>query len=345
MKKGLILALLIICLPLVLPGFTACTAEPAPTEAVHWQMQTFTPRTSPIVKFLLLNWIDAVEQETDGKFTIELFDPGAVVPGAEISKAVAENVLQAGFTSPTYDVGIIPEAHMAGGLPFSFADATEALDFYYNYKDGAASKQINAAYNAKGIQLMHIGCINEPMCIMTMFPVSKVDDFQGKKIRATGGHAAGLSALGAEQFYIPLGEVYTGLQSGLADAVFMSTSGLQTFKWKEIVEYVIQPYWMFGSPMIMVANLEEWNKLPDQYKKLIQETALDINLNVCIPEGNAAREAADESAKAAGVQWSMLPPTEAAKYEKLIKDALWTEKEGLSPTNAELIGMIKEYLK
>lgn len=346
MKKVFIgLVVLAICLTMLLPGFAACKSQPTPTQAVHWQIEVFTSQTAPIVTNYLPAFIDAVQDKTDGRFTIEVFDPGAVVPTTDISKAVAENVLQGGFTSPSFDVGIIPEANIITGLTFAFDDATQALDFYSNYEDGTASNLINDAYNTKGIQLISIECYDEPMAIMTMFPVSKVDDFKGKKIRATGSHAAGINALGAEQFYIPLGDVYTGLQTGMADGVFMATSGLETFKWKEIIKYVIEPYWMYGSPSILVANLDEWNKLPDEYKKILKETALEINRNITIPEVKKEAKEIEEAAKAAGVQWIILPPDEAAKYEQLSKDALWTQIEGQSPTNAELVGMVREYLK
>ena len=316
----------------------------APAQPVSWKLQSFTVPASTMWEGFLVPFVDLVKQKSQGKFEIALQAPGAIVQPPEITKAVGQGVIPVGLTSPGYDGGFIPESYVLTGLPFSYTDALQQADFWYSYKGGAAFKAAADAYNAKRVQPIALLILHDPMVIMTQFPVSAVSDFQGKKIRATGAHAEAIKALGARQVTLGLGDVYNALQTGVIDGHFMAISGLESYKWKEVTKYVIEPAWLYCSPSLLEVNVDEWNKLPDDFKKIFQDTAREVVAKNLLPYSDKKNKEYVDSATKAGVKWITLSPAEAGKYRAGTLP-LWQYAEKISPKTGEMVQLLKTYLK
>jgi TRAP-type C4-dicarboxylate transport system substrate-binding protein len=331
-------------LSLVIMGGIAAESGAQTAQPLVWKLQSFTVPGSSMWQGFLVPFADLVKQKSQGKFEIALQAPGTIVPPPEITKAVGQGVIPAGLTSPGYDGGIIPESYVLTGLPFSFVDAPQQVDFWYDYKGGAAFKAAADAYNAKGVQPIALTILRDPMVIMTQFPVSAVSDFQGKKIRATGAHAEAIKALGARQVTLGLGDVYNALQTRVIDGHFMAISGLESYKWKEITKYVVEPAWMYCSPSLLEVNLNEWNKLPADFRKIFQDSAREVVAKTLLSFSEKKYTEYVDAATKAGVKWITLSPAEAAKYRAATLP-LWQYAEKISPKTGEIVQLLKAYLK
>ena len=100
---------------------SAPIAERAEGEAparVRWRVPLSAPRTLPGSGETPIWLADALAAASRGAVTLQLYDPGEVVPAFSITDAVRDRKVQAGFTWLGYDQGKIPASPLFGATPF-----------------------------------------------------------------------------------------------------------------------------------------------------------------------------------------------------------------------------------
>jgi TRAP-type C4-dicarboxylate transport system substrate-binding protein len=98
--------------------------------------------------------------------------------------------------------------------------------------------------------------------ITSKIPLNSINDVKGVKMRTAGTLAMVMEALGANVVWFALSEVYTGLQSGLVDAVTGdSPSGMYGLGLAEVTKYWIMPCVYRVDEMDMWANQDFWGGL------------------------------------------------------------------------------------
>lgn len=363
MKKKFCGLCIIALIPLLLVSIMSCSS-PATTEStvtttktstatvtststttskvVTWKIQAFVAPGNIMYDGYLVPFAELANERLQGKIKLELYPAGAILSAPEILKGVGAGVVQMGMGYPGYDVGIIPEAHIPSNLPIAITDATQPLDFLYNYQNGAAINELNAVYNSKGVQILSISYVHDPNHVMTTFPVTDISDFQGKKIRSAGTWAEAVKATGATQTNMALGDVYTGLQTGVIDGVSGGISTLEEFKWKEILKYVVEPAWHYGGCNDIIVNLDEWNNLPDDVKTILQDTAREVAAKNLVPYSEEKYLSIHDAATAAGVQFVTLPGNEGETF-KSFASAPWNATKGLTPGIDELMKLFESW--
>ncbi len=339
MKKNILCCFL----TLLLVGIIGINPATTSADTTKWKLQSFTASGSNIWKNHLEPFAKLIKERTQGQLDITLYAPGAIVPGFKVTSSVGAGIVEAGLTSPGYDGGTIPESYVLTGLPFAFFDILQQMDFWYTYKGGAAFKIVTDAYNQKKVMPISLLSFPDEMVIMTQFPVRTFADFKGKKIRCTGAHAGAVEALGAVPTSLSIMDVYTALQTGVIDGHFMALSGLEDFGWKDVVKYIVMPAWMPNSPSLLEVNLNAWNKLPDNLKKVVIDTAREVNIKNLIPGSEAKHASIENTITKAGIKIQTLTGDEAVKY-KAATAVLWSQAEEKSSTNSQLVKMLKDYL-
>jgi len=207
-----------------------------------------------------------VATKTEGQFQIKVFTTGSLVKDVEIFDAVESGMIEAAFYAPAYWKSKIPVAEVEFGLPFSWENAEEIKEVL----DRGLRDILEEAYAEKG--LYH--AITLPVStygFLSTFELQSLDDLRGKKLRAVGLLASILKDLGASVVRIDPGELYMALERGLVEGIFYPYFALEAYKFKEVVKYVHLP--PFQVPAVTVFfNMEAWEKLPDQYKNILQDT-------------------------------------------------------------------------
>ncbi|WP_372604413.1 TRAP transporter substrate-binding protein DctP [Actibacterium sp.] len=97
-------------------------------------------------------------------------------------------------------------------------------------------------------------------------------DWEGKRLTASGGHAALMQAIGAIPSTVPAPDLYTTLERGAVDGiVYPYTYAFTAYRFHELSDWVTD-HWGLGTVQCNVAaNTDAYNALPDQYKALIDE--------------------------------------------------------------------------
>ena len=231
-------------------------------------------------------WKKEVEKRTGGKVAIKTF-PGGTLLGAK-------NMMD-GVIAGQADIGCLCMAYQPGrflvtnatALPVGFPDATVASlalwDLYKKYKPKAFAK-------VKALTMFTCA----PANIYAKKPVRNLEDLKGLELRASGGVAQALKALGATPVGMPQSETPEALQKGIVQGAASSLETLMDFKYAEICKYVT----IFNGPVYpfaVVMNMDKWNSLP----KDVQDVMDGLGVEQAFWTGNYMDKHAEES-----IEWS-----------------------------------------
>jgi TRAP-type C4-dicarboxylate transport system substrate-binding protein len=289
----------------------AITWMPVPAAAgpITLSYANFPPApTFPCVQ--MERWKKEVEKRAAGKVAVNTY-PGGTLLGAK-------NMMD-GVIAGTADIGCLCMAYQPGrfmvtnatALPLGFPNATVASltlwDLYNKQKPKAFSK-------VKVLTMFTCA----PANIYAKKPVKNLDDLKGLSLRASGGVAQALKALGATPVGMPQSETPEALQKGVVKGAASSLETLMDFKYAEICKYVT----IFNGPVYpfaVVMNMDKWNSLPEDVKKVMD----DLGREQSFWTGDYMDKHVDESIawskKNCNIEITQLSQKELAKWDKLLK--------------------------
>ncbi|MFT5895116.1 MAG: TRAP-type C4-dicarboxylate transport system substrate-binding protein [bacterium] len=151
---------------------------------------------------------------------------------------------------------------------------------------------------------------------------------EGLKLRGNAVYNAFFANyLNAQVINLPTGEVYSALQRGVVDATGWTQIGLIDLKWNEFLNYRIEPCF-FSTDLGVVVNMEKWNSLSDESRKILQDVAIQHEIDSVI----ALRGKRDEdftALDAAGMTVVTLEGEAKANYLAAARDKTWERMKGL----------------
>jgi len=307
MKKNIFLKLVgLAVIALFIGSLLPASSMAAPIKLNY---ANFPPApTFPCVQ--MERWKEEVEKRTGGKVAIKTF-PGGTLLGAK-------NMID-GVIAGTADIGCLCMAYQPGrfivtnaiALPVGFPDATVASlalwDLYKKYKPKAF---------AKVKVLTMFTCA--PANIYAKKPVRNLEDLKGLELRASGGTAQALKALGATPVGMPQSETPEALQKGIVQGAASSLETLMDFKYAEICKYVT----IFNGPVYpfaVVMNMDKWNSLPKDVQKVMD----GLGIEQAFWTGNYMDKHVDKSVewskKNHNIEITKLTKKELANWNRLLR--------------------------
>lgn len=237
----------------------------APEEEVfEWRMQT--TKTPGSIDWECLQYsVDYLREMTDGRIDITMFPSGALVSYPEMLDALGDGTFEVAQNVAAYYAGADPGFGLLCIMPGIFENIGDVITWVDHFGGREIWTEAYAKYN------VHFAApFSDPAePIMSKVPLRTLDDFKGLKIRTPTGTTHDLFAkLGAVPTYLPGGEIYGALDTGLIDAA--ERLGLKA-NWDEglheVTDYILYP--SFHSPIGILdisVNMDAWNKLPDDLK-------------------------------------------------------------------------------
>ena len=236
-------------------------------------------------------------KSSGGALMVKVFNKGAL--GSE--KETVDQVKLGALAMTRVNLGqltaMCPKT-LVPALPFLFRDTAHMRRAY----DGAPGDEI-----LKGCE--HQGMVGLALydsgsrSVYARKPIKTLADMKGLKIRVqqTELWVAAMTALGANPSPMPIGEVYTGLKTGLIDAAENNVPSYDGFRHMEAAkfysrtEHAMTPEGLFISKKI-------WDKLtPDQQKQLRDAAKASVPVERQLWDAQEAKALA--AAKAAGAQF------------------------------------------
>lgn len=261
MKRSLIaqcftVAVLLCCCMFVATSYAA-------DKVINLRFAYYTPSTS-IEGKTIEAWCTEVEKRTNGRVKIKTYPGATLIPAAQTYDGITKEVADIGYGVFAYHRGRFP--------------MMEVIDLPLGYKNPAVPTMlVNEFYKKfKPKELDDVKVLfleaHGPGILSTKKPVSKLEDIQGMKIRATGTGAKIITALGASAVGLPITDAYDALSKGVVEGVWLDWGGVYNWNLGDTVKYHLQcPGIAYSSAFYNVMNKDKWNSLPPDIKEIINK--------------------------------------------------------------------------
>lgn len=260
-------------------GVAAATiASPtvAQTAQVRWRMTTSWPKSLDTIYGSAELMCQRIGQLTEGKFQVDVFASGEIVPGSQVFDAVAKNAVECGHTLTAFYVGKNPVYAFDSGVAFGANSRQQAAWLYY----GGGLELLREIFRKES--MINFPCGNTGVQMGGWFrkEIKTVDDLKGLRMRIGGLGGNVLSRLGAVPTQIPASDIYPSLERGTIDAAeWIGPYDDEKLGFAKVAKYYYTPGWWEGSAMITAfANATAWDALPPLFKIAFETAANEQNL-------------------------------------------------------------------
>jgi len=255
-------------------GVAASTAVAAPAIAqsmptIKWRMPTSWPKSLDTIYGAAEVMCKAVGDATDGKFTIQPFAGGEIVPGLQVVDAVQNGTVEIGHTASYYYFGKDPT--FAFGTSVAFGPSARLNQGWFTLGGGKeVLNEFYKKYNCMALLAGNTGC---QMGGWFRKEINTVDDLKGVKMRIGGFPGRVLQKLGAVPQQIAAGDIYPALEKGTIDAAeWVGPYDDEKLGFYKVAPHYYYPGWWEGGSMLFAfVNLDKWNALPKYYQAVLEQ--------------------------------------------------------------------------
>jgi TRAP-type transport system periplasmic protein len=268
-RSSLFFAAALMMLSLVAIAFVPVPAEAAKVIKLH-NLNKDDPFDNPTGAMATV-FKSLVEAGTNGGIQVQSFPNGQLGKGNEVLTQVKTGVIQTGIFTVGEFASIYP---MIGVLdvPFAFPN----ISVTYPVFDGPFGAKLAEDIEKKtGLKVLGFGDSGGfYQFTNSKRPIKTPEDMKGLKIRtqALDTHKAIVSALGGQPVIIPWAEVYTALQTGVADGQMNPVPIISFAKLNEVQKYLTLSGHLF-TPYVWTMNKDFWNSLSPAEKNVVTYAA------------------------------------------------------------------------
>ena len=311
----------------------------AAQDTFTWKVQSHWPGASSSYKDSLVRLKDILEERSDGRLKLQLFEAGSLFKAQETFNAVSRGILEMGTISPSYASDKMTLAGIASGLPFAFRNVWEtayfhqALGFEEMLREEAAKHNVYWATDKV-----------YPTEMVVKKPINSLNDFKSLKIRSSGALQKFLTEAGAAASYIPGGELYTALDSGIVDGAHWGASqGAASMALYEVAKYHVQPALNIAGTDVIIVSQKALDKLPEDLQQLVKDVLLEqfwyrTNEYLYQERITLAKAIAED-----GVEVNTLPE-DVQNHLTQVGMAMWDEEAKRSDKAKEALDKLKSFL-
>ena len=258
---------------------TAAIAKPAIAQSMpelKWRLTASWPKSLDTLFGACESFAKYVSEATDGKFQIQVFAAGEIVPGLQVLDAVQNGTVEMGHSAQYYYIGKDPTWALFCATPFGLNARQQNAWFY----DGDGQKLIDefaAKFNAKCFLMGNTGA---QMGGWFKKEIKTVEDLKGLKMRIGGWAGKTLGKLGVVAQQIAGGDIYPALEKGTIDATeWVGPYDDEKLGFYKVAKYYYYPgWWEGGTTNHLQINLAKWNELPKSYQAIIKAAAGAANV-------------------------------------------------------------------
>ncbi|MBK7660866.1 MAG: TRAP transporter substrate-binding protein [Betaproteobacteria bacterium] len=299
-----------------LAGILAAGAAPALAQGaseVKWRLASSFPKSLDTLFGAADAMVKRVAAATGGKFQIQIFASGEIVPGLQVADAVQNGTVQCGHTAPYYYVGKDPTFAFGTAVPFGL-NARQINAWWYA---GGGEALMNEFFRDFGFRAMLAGNTGAQMGGWYRKEIKSVADLKGLKLRTAGMAGEVLSRLGVVPQQLAAGDVYSALEKGTLDgAEFVGPYDDEKLGLAKVAKYYYYPgWWEGGAALALIVNTKAWEALPKEYQAILEAAAAESNA-LMLARYDAANPPALRKIVAAGGQLRAFPrPVMEAGYK------------------------------
>jgi TRAP-type mannitol/chloroaromatic compound transport system substrate-binding protein len=307
-------------------GLAAAAAAPAmaqqTSETVRWRLTSSFPKNLDTL-FGAANTIARVVGElTDGKFVIQLFAAGEIVPGLQVLDAVSNATVECGQTYTGYYIGKEPAMIFDGSLPFGLTPRQHNAWLLF----GDGRKLMDEVYDSFGVVGLPCGQTGGQMFGWFRKELKTTADLQGIKMRTAGFGGRVMAKLGVVPQQIAGGDIYPALEKGTIDACeWVGPYDDEKLGFHKVAKYYYTPGVMeLEAVNQLFVHKAAWAALPPAYQAALRYACWYAATEM-VASYDAKNALAINRVIAGGAQLSVLPP-EIIKALRVALEAVLDEE-------------------
>ena len=264
-----------------LAGAGAGIAAPAIAQSapeVKWRLTSSFPKSLDTLFGGAEVLSKAVSDMTDGKFQIQCFAAGEIVPGPGALDAAQNGTVEVGQTALYYYWGKDPTFCFGAAVPFGLNARQENAWFYH----GGGNELIDEFLSSYNLVAFPGGNTGTQMGGWFRNEIKTVADLKGLKFRIAGMAGAVMQKLGAVPQQIPGGDIYPALEKGRIDAAeWVGPYDDEKLGFNKVAPYYYYPgFWEGGTCLHYVINKEKFNGLPKAYQTVLKTACAMSNVSI-----------------------------------------------------------------
>jgi TRAP-type mannitol/chloroaromatic compound transport system substrate-binding protein len=285
----------------------ATIAKPAIAQSmpeIKWRLTSSFPKSLDTIYGASDVFAKYVSDMTDGKFQMQVFAAGEIVPGLQAQDAVTNGTVEVCHTASYYYVGKDPTYAFGTAVPFGLNARQQNAWFMH----GGGNELMNEFYATQNIHGLVAGNTGTQMGGWFRKEIKSVADLNGLKMRIGGFAGRVLQKLGSVPQQIAGGDIYPSLEKGTIDAAeWVGPYDDQKLGFNKVAPVYHYPgWWEGGAALHMFINKAKWESLPKNYKAILEAAAHVANTDM-MAKYDARNPAALKQLAAAGTQFRPFP--------------------------------------
>ena len=300
----------------------AVVTEAQAQEKIRWKVQSTFNTGWPALGDPIARVARTLNEVTDGRINLKIFEPGKIVPPLEISPSISRGDLPAAYNYLAYDQGRIPAAVLFSAVPFGM----EPWEYAAWWFEGEGSGLAEELYHKQNIHPLLCSTIGPETAGWYRKPITQLSDMKGLKIRFSGLGGMVLNRIGASATLMAGGEIFAALEKGTLDATEYSMPAIdEILGFHKIAKFNLFPGWHQPSTSThFLVNLDEWNKMAKSDQALFEMACTAATLRA-ITTGEALQGAQINSFPEKGVTAAKLPDDVIAELKKVTDEIMAEE--------------------
>ncbi|MCC7115221.1 MAG: TRAP transporter substrate-binding protein [Burkholderiales bacterium] len=297
-----------------LAGILAAGSAPAFAQAptIKWRCASSFPKSLDTIYGTAETTAKALAEATGGRFQIQVFAGGEIVPGLQVADAVQNGTVECGHTAPYYYIGKDPTFAFGTAIPFGLNQRQFDAWWYF----GQGKELYNEFLKDYNIVSVLCGNTGAQMGGWYRKEIKTVADLKGLKMRIGGFAGQVLAKLGVVPQQIAGGDIYPSLEKGTIDAAeWVGPYDDEKLGFNKVAKFYYYPGWWEGGPALhMFVNSAKWNELSPEYKAAFN--------NACA-EGNTWMMAKYDAQNPAALRRLVAGGTQLRPFPKAVMDACY----------------------
>jgi TRAP-type mannitol/chloroaromatic compound transport system substrate-binding protein len=258
----------------------ASTAVAAPAIAqaspeVKWRLTASWPKSLDTLYGMAEHIAKRTSELTDGKFQIQVFAAGELVPALQVLDAVQNNTVECGHTALYYYFGKDDTFVFGSALPFGMNSRMQNAWLLH----GGGQDLLNEFLGKYNCHFIPGGNTNCQMGGWFRKEIAKPDDMKGLKFRLGGFAGKIMTRVGVVPQQIAGGDIYPALEKGTIDgAEWVGPYDDEKLGFYKVAKFFHYPgWWEPSSTGGFIANKEKFAALPKLYKEALTSATLEAN--------------------------------------------------------------------
>lgn len=270
-------------------------------------------------------WADKIEEETEGHVKIEIYYSGQLASSNDVSDMVESGGVDIGWVFTSFYAGQFPLTDITQFPFIGFGEAvstTETLwDLYEKYPELQAEwdsyKLLFLYGNPGNIFASSKGEIRTP------------NDVRNQVMRTPSGPITDLmNAMGGSPTVMGPGDMFDAIQKNVISGFVFEPAGITNFSLQEAAKMYYTDYAMYDAAFALVMNWDQWNSLPEEFQKIIEDNSGREASLLAAQDFQDAADKAKQTIADAGNEWITLTADEIQAFEDMAQPVVesWVQK-------------------